>query len=42
MQGLTESKVSQRVQHYEQRQGLTEGTGGKALTETHALTDCRA
>ena len=25
MQGLTESKVSQRVQHYEQRQGLREG-----------------
>ena len=30
MQGLTESNVSQRVQHYEQRQGLREGTGGKA------------
>ena len=25
IQGLTESKVSQRVQHYEQRQGLREG-----------------
>ena len=38
-QGLTESKASQRVQHYEQRQGLREGR--VSLTEARVSLKAR-
>ena len=44
MQGLTESKVSQRVQHYEQRQGLREGRVSQKATphRSPGLTEGKA